>query len=56
MRARGVDFDQAGKGAVRFSHASSEENIREAAQGVVAEPAERFLAGLLGLAVSVYRR
>jgi aspartate/methionine/tyrosine aminotransferase len=30
--APGVDFGQAGKRAVRFSYASSEENIREAAQ------------------------
>jgi aspartate/methionine/tyrosine aminotransferase len=29
--APGVDFGQAGKRAVRFSYASSEENIREAA-------------------------
>ena len=30
--APGVDFGQAGKRAVRFSYASSEENIREAAR------------------------
>ncbi len=30
--APGVDFGQAGKRAVRFSYASSEENIREAAK------------------------
>jgi aspartate/methionine/tyrosine aminotransferase len=30
--APGVDFGQAGKQAVRFSYASSEENIREAAR------------------------
>jgi aspartate/methionine/tyrosine aminotransferase len=30
--ALGVDFGQAGKRAVRFSYASSEENIREAAR------------------------
>ena len=28
----GVDFGQAGKRAVRFSHVSSEENIRETAR------------------------
>ena len=28
----GVDFGQAGKRSVRFSYASSEENIREAAR------------------------
>jgi aspartate/methionine/tyrosine aminotransferase len=30
--APGVDFGQAGKRSVRFSYASSEENIREAAR------------------------
>jgi aspartate/methionine/tyrosine aminotransferase len=30
--APGVDFEQAGKRAVRFSHASSEENSRAAAR------------------------
>ena len=30
--APGVDFGQAGKRAVRFSYAFSEENIREAAR------------------------
>jgi aspartate/methionine/tyrosine aminotransferase len=30
--APGVDFGQAGKRAVRFSYASSEQNIREAAR------------------------
>ena len=30
--APGVDFGQAGKRAVRFSYASSEDNIREAAR------------------------
>jgi aspartate/methionine/tyrosine aminotransferase len=37
--APGVDFGQAGKRAVRFNYASSEENIREAA---------RRLGGYLG--------
>jgi aspartate/methionine/tyrosine aminotransferase len=32
--ASGVDFGQAGKRAVRFRYASSEENIREAARGL----------------------
>jgi len=32
--APGVDFGQAGKRAVRFSYASSEENIREAPKGL----------------------
>jgi aspartate/methionine/tyrosine aminotransferase len=32
--ALGVDFRQAGKRAVRFSFASSEENIREAARSL----------------------
>ena len=33
--APGVDFGQAGKRAVRFSYAFSEENIREAARRMV---------------------
>ncbi len=43
--ALGVDFGQAGKRAVRFSYASSEENIREATRRLWEYLGEQGVAG-----------